>query len=92
MALAELLAGRGDLDELRARTDAGDGCSASALAELLVGRGNLDEAMHVLRTQADAGDGNLRRLAELLKQQDRSEEAKRLRQFGLAPDGSIAYG
>jgi hypothetical protein len=58
---------------------------------LLAERGDLDEAVHVLRARADAGDGNVRRLAELLKQQGRDEEAKRLRRFGLAPDGSIAY-
>ena len=52
--LADLLAGRGDLDELRARADAGDECAAERLARLLAGRGDLDE----LRARADAGDGN----------------------------------
>ncbi len=33
-----------------------------------------------------------RRLAELLTQQGRGEEAKRLRWFGLAPYGSTARG
>ena len=52
MQLAELLAERGDLDELRTRADAGDGPAARQLAELLAERGDLDE----LRTRADAGD------------------------------------
>ena len=51
--LAELLAERGDLDELRTRADAGDVFAAGRLAELLAERGDLDE----LRTRADAGDG-----------------------------------
>ena len=50
--LAELLAERGDLDELRARADAGDGDAAGRLAGLLAERGDLDE----LRARADAGD------------------------------------
>jgi hypothetical protein len=50
--LAELLGGRGNLDELRARADAGDTYAARRLVMLLAGRGNLDE----LRARADAGD------------------------------------
>ena len=42
--LAELLAERGDLDELRARADAGDEDAAWRLAELLAERGDLDGA------------------------------------------------
>ena len=65
--LADLLAGRGDLDGvaqiLRVRADAGDGYAAGRLADLLAGRGDLDE----LRALADAGDGYAaRRLADLL--------------------------
>jgi hypothetical protein len=85
--LADLLAGRGDLDGLRARADAGDGDAAGRLADLLAERGDLDG----LRARADAGDGiAARRLADLLISQDRGEEAERLRRFGLNPDGSIA--
>ena len=51
--LAGVLAGRGDLDELRARADAGDGAASDHLAGVLAGRGDLDE----LRARADAGDG-----------------------------------
>ena len=47
--LAGLLADRGELDELRARADAGDWRAASRLAD----RGELDE----LRARANAGDG-----------------------------------
>ena len=54
--LANLLAGRGDLDGavqiMRARADAGDEAAARLLAMLLASRGALDE----LRTRADAGD------------------------------------
>ena len=57
------------------------------LAELLAERGDLDG----LRARADAGDGDAAaRLADLLIKQGRSEEAERLRRFGLNPDGSIA--
>ena len=61
--LAGLLAGRGDLDELRARADADDPHAARELAGLLAGRGDLDE----LRARADAGDERAAwRLADLL--------------------------
>ena len=50
--LAGLLAGRGDLDGLRARAAAGDEAAAGQLAGLLAGRGDLDE----LRARAAAGD------------------------------------
>ena len=85
-----MLAERGDLEELRARADAGDVYAAGELAELLARRGDLDQAEQILRAQADAGDGYAHRLAELLTQQGRGEEAERLRRFGLAPDGSTA--
>ena len=67
MRLATLLAGRragrGDLDELRTRADAGDKEAAERLAHLLAVRGDLDE----LRTRADAGDKEAaERLAHLL--------------------------
>ena len=53
--LAELLAGRGDLDELRARAGAGDIAAAVQLARLLEKR-DLDGAVQILRPPADAGD------------------------------------
>jgi hypothetical protein len=85
--LAPLLAGRGDLDGLRARADAGDEQAAGRLADLLAGRGDLDG----LRALTDAGDWPAgQRLADVLIEQGRGEEAKRLRRFGLNPDGSIA--
>ena len=63
--LTSLLAGRGDLDELRARADAGDPNAARRLADLLAGRGDLNE----LRARADAGDLNAAEvLADLLKE------------------------
>ena len=48
--LAQLLAERGDLDELRARADAGNWQAAQQLAELRAERSGLDE----LRARADA--------------------------------------
>ena len=90
LAAADLLAEGGDLDELRARADAGDVSTASWLAEVLAERGDLDEAMQILRALADAGHGNANRLAGLLTQQGHRYEAERLRRFGLNPDGSIA--
>ena len=86
------LAERGDLDQLRARADAGDLQAAGQLASLLAERGDLDQAEQLLRAQADAGAGDAQRLADLLTQQGREEEAERLRRFGLAPDGPIASG
>ena len=90
--LAGLLADRGDLDQLRARADAGDGHAASRLVGLLAERGDLDQAEQLLRARIDVGAGNADRLAELLAQRGRGEEAGRLRRFGLNPDGSIACG
>ncbi len=48
--LAGVLAKRGDLDQLRARADAGDGDAAEQLVRLLAERGDLGE----LRAWADA--------------------------------------
>jgi len=72
------------LEELRARADAGDGSAASKLASLLAESGDLGEATQVLQPLAPLWDG------ELLTRQGRGEEARRLRRFGLNPDGSIA--
>ena len=47
----------GDLDELRARADAGDGHAAGLLAGLLAERGDLDGAAQILRAAADAATG-----------------------------------
>ena len=61
--LTNLLAGRGDLDELRARANAGDKYAARRLTDLLADRGDLDE----LRARADTGDKYAaRRLTDLL--------------------------
>ena len=89
--LTRLLARRGDFDGaeqiLRARDDAGDWRAARELAGLLAYRGDVDG----LRARIDAGDGDAAvELAELLAEQGRGDEAERLCQFGLNPDGSIA--
>ena len=82
LSAGQLLADRGDLDQLRARADAGDGAAAERLAELLADRGDLDE----LRARADAGDGDAaRRLAGLLA--DRGD-LDQLRARADAGDGS----
>ncbi len=73
--LAELLYDTGDLNGLRARADAGDRGAAGPLARLLAERGDLNEAEQLLRTDADAGDGDADRLAALLAQRGRGEEA-----------------
>ena len=79
-------AGRGDVDRLQARADAGDGDAAWRLAILLGERGDLDE----LRARADVGDGDAELLAGLLARRGQGEEAEQLRRFGLNPDRSIA--
>jgi len=86
--LVDLLAGRGDLDELRARADAGDGYAAVRLADLLAGRGDLDE----LRARADAGDGYAAvRLADLLGERgDLDEAVQMLRTRAHAGDTAAA--
>jgi hypothetical protein len=88
--LANLLAKRGDLDELRARADAGEEYAASRLIRLLAERGDLDE----LRAQAVAGAYAADQLSDLLAgvltKQGRTKEADQLRRFGLNPDGSTA--
>ena len=70
---ADQLAERGDLDELRARADAGDKSAAYQLAVLLARRGDLDE----LRARADTGDGAAdQELAELLARRGDLEELR----------------
>jgi hypothetical protein len=54
--LADLLAQRGDLGELRALAEAGDRPGAAALADLLAERGDLDAAEQILRELAETGD------------------------------------
>jgi hypothetical protein len=51
--LTRLLAERGDLDELRARADAGDQHAVGQLAWLLARHGDLDEAEQLLRACAE---------------------------------------
>ena len=75
-----------ELDELRDLVAMGDWDSACELARLLAERGDLDELRARASVGAHAAD---RYLAELLKKQGRHEEAERLQQFGLNPDGSI---
>jgi hypothetical protein len=88
--LADLLAARGDLDELRARADAGDEHAALQLADLLAARGNLDKAERVLRGRADVGDEAAAwRLADLLAARGDLDE---LRARADAGDEAAALG
>ena len=71
--LADLLAQRGNLVELRDRADAGDQAAAEDLAGLLADRGDLDE----LRDRADAGDWDAAEwLARLLAQRGDLDELR----------------
>ena len=70
---------------------AGNQHAAWQLVDLLEKRGDLDG----LRTRANAGNQHAAErlpdlLADLLMKKGRSEEAERLRRFGLNPDRSIA--
>jgi hypothetical protein len=81
------LAGQGCVDELRVRADAGDLAAAERLVRLLADQDRLDE----LRLEVDAGTPTAgRRLVDFLIKQGKTEEAERLRQQGLKPDGSAA--
>jgi hypothetical protein len=86
--LASVLAQRGDIDGLRARADADEWEAAWHLASVLAQRGDVDG----LRARANVGGGWVvgERLADLLTQQGRGEEAVRLHRYGLNPDGSTA--
>ena len=88
--LAELLAERGDLDELRARADAGDGIAARQLAELLAERGDLDEAAQICAPGPTPATRHAAwRLAELLAERgDLDEAAQILRDRACSACGS----
>ena len=78
-SLAGLLAGRGDLDELRTRADAGDEHAAMQLARLLAERGDLDGAAQILRPPADAGDKHATmQLARLLAERGDLDKAAQI--------------
>jgi hypothetical protein len=94
---ADLLAERGDLGDLRARADAGDGRAGERLAGLLAESRDLDGAMQVLRALADAGSGSptgrlADMLADLLTQQGKAKRrgdcaGSALIQTGRSPVG-----
>ena len=89
--LAELLAGRGDLAELRARADAG-GADHWYAERLLGKRGDLDETVQILRAQADAGNGEAAsRLASLLGRCGAQDEAVQIL-HACADAGDADYG
>jgi hypothetical protein len=82
--LAEQMAARGELDELRGRADAGDREAASELARLLAALGELDE----LHARADAGDRDA--ASELAEQLAARGELDELRGRADAGDGPAA--
>lgn len=91
--LTDLLVERGDIAGLRAQANKGDGFAAVWLTQLLVERGEIGE----LEDRAHSGDDKAAdrlagMLADLLDKCDLSEQAMRLRRFGVNPDGSIASG
>jgi hypothetical protein len=87
--LADLLAGRGDLEEaeqiLSTRAGAGHGAAAVQLADLLAERGDLDG----LRARADAGDRDAAfRLADLMAERGGRYELYEAEQVLRAPAGA----
>jgi predicted negative regulator of RcsB-dependent stress response len=89
--LAEFLADQGRIEEaltlLREQADVGDQPAARSLAELLTGQGRIEE----LQTRAGAGDRNASiRLTEALERAGQTDEAERVRRFGLSVDGGVA--
>ena len=77
--LTELLADRGEADDLRIRADAGDAVAADRLADLLADRGCLRE----LRQRADGGHQfAAERLADFLVAQRRAGELRRRAKAG----------
>ena len=85
--LAPLLVRRGDVDELRARADAGDYRAARWLPEVLARRGDLGEAAQVLRARADNGGFcdwmTAEVLAELLAERGDLDEAAQVSDLAI---------
>ncbi|MEV7547993.1 hypothetical protein AB0N89_00030 [Amycolatopsis sp. NPDC089917] len=72
---------------LRSKSESGERYYTNRLAELLKKLGRDDE----LRARIDLGDEPAARcLGELLIEQGKTDEAERLRKFGLTPEGDIA--
>jgi hypothetical protein len=84
---AELLADRGDLDQLRDRANDGDGYAANQLARLLADRGDL----HQLRDRANDGDGYAAvRLAGLLAGRGDLDQAEQILRAAADADDMAA--
>jgi predicted negative regulator of RcsB-dependent stress response len=84
--LVELLARQGHFEELRSRTDAGDGFAAHQMAAWLAKRGEVDE----LRAELDAGNSAAAdQLVDLLINLGAQDQAEHLRKHGIEPDGQI---
>ena len=85
--LADLLAEKGLINELRDRADAGDYDAITNLSNLLVQQQQIDE----LFAEVQAGIPFAAEIwIKALDKQGKSELAKRVRKYGLNPDGSAA--
>ncbi|MGW4466239.1 T3SS (YopN, CesT) and YbjN peptide-binding chaperone 1 [Micromonospora sp. NPDC004704] len=85
--LADLLADRGRVEELRIRAESGNGHAATRLAALLLDQGHTDEAEHFWRLAVGQGEPNARpELADLLVADGRVEEAISLLRGGPEDD------
>ncbi len=81
--LADLLFAQGRDDELRARADAGEGRAVQLVVDHLVACGRESE----LRSMIEAGQVSApHRLANVWVRHGRTQEAQRLRRFGLPLD------
>jgi len=91
--LVNLLARRGDVDELRIHTDAGDSWAAHKLTTLLADRDDTDDVVGALRSAARAGESRAAiRLFELLADRGDADGAiDVLRACADGGDGSAAH-
>jgi hypothetical protein len=93
--LVDLLTESGDAEGLWTLADADNLDAARKLAGLLAKRGDIDDLQTLIVSgYLDRGsvieEDGVKQLAKTLTERGRAGEAKRLRRFGLTPDGSTA--